>query len=284
METMKKTLLKLSFSGSKVGRIKEIEELIKPKKYKRVLEPFGGSCCISNNLKYHKLVKEAVANDYDQYFKDFDKHLTYKEQLVKRLIDLGFVKSKNYLPESQQKIIQELIIEVQDNKNLLKYLAKNFVFSAKRSSAVLGIKDFTYFTNELSTEKDRVFYENLKNIQLDSLDYKDFIKKYVQPEDRNTLIVLDPPYLNSAQKQYNNETFFGLCETIQLLKLIKETKNDFIFFNMVEKDSIELLKLLGFKYVYSTQQIFSSGKNYREDFMAYVTFNQDKKAFNPCLN
>ncbi|TWP31218.1 hypothetical protein ETU08_01695 [Apibacter muscae] len=283
MET-KKNLLKLAFSGSKVGRIKEIEELIKDRNYKRVIEPFGGSCCISNNLKYHDLIKEAVANDYDQYFKDFDKHLTYKEQLVKKLIDLGFVKSKNYLPKDKQVSLQRLIVDIQDNKSMLKYLAKNFVFSAKRSSGVLNIKDFKYFTNELSTEQDRFFYENLNNIQLDSLDYKDFIKKYVQPEDRNTLIVLDPPYLNSAQKQYNNETFFGLCETIQLLNLMKQLQNDFIFFNMVEKDSIELLNLFGFSYVYQTKRVSVSGKNHREDFMAYVTFDDQNKIFNPCLN
>lgn len=47
---MDKNTLKTSFSGSKSGRIKEIENLISSKKYTRVVEVFGGSCCISNNL------------------------------------------------------------------------------------------------------------------------------------------------------------------------------------------------------------------------------------------
>lgn len=158
----------------------------------------------------------------------------------------------------------------------MRYLAKNFVFSARRSTRRVQLADFIYYMNELSTDEDREFYNNLKNIQLDNLDYRDFISKYIQPNDPGTLIVLDPPYLNSSQKQYNNDTFFGLCETISLLKTMKQLRNDFIFFNMVEKDSIELLNLLGFNYTYSTKTVFMN--NYREDFLAYVTFEEETGA------
>jgi site-specific DNA-adenine methylase len=279
-----KPLLKISFSGSKVNRIREIEEKIKDKNYKRVVEVFGGSCSISNNLKRDNIVQEAVANDYDHYFNNFENNLSYKEKLVNQLIELGFVKSKNALPKTQQEKLQNLVIKIQDNKGLLRYLSKNFVFSARRNAGDIKVSDFCYFTNELSIKQDYDFYINLKNIHLDSLDYKDFIQKHIKHNDRNTLVILDPPYLNSSQKQYNNDTFFGLCETIRLLNTMKNLKNNFIFFNMVEKDSIELLNLFGFAYTYTTKRVSIFSNNHREDFMAYVTFDRIEKRFNPSLN
>lgn len=284
METKQKPLLKIAFSGSKVYRVMEIEGLINTKKYKRIVEVFGGSCCITNNLKRDQIVQEGIANDYDKYFNNFEENLKYKEKLVNQLIELGFVKSKKSLPKNQQEKLQNLVMEIQDNQRLLRYLSKNFVFSARRSANDINISDFCYFTNELSTHQDWEFYNNLKNVQIDSLDYKDFIKKYVKPCDRNTLIILDPPYLNSSQKQYNNKTFFGLGETIRLLHAMKKLKNDFIFFNMIEKDSIELLNLFDFNYIHNTKKVSISGNNFREDFMAYITFDTVNNKINPNLN
>lgn len=284
MEKTSKTLLKTSFSGSKVNRVREIKELIKNKKYKRVIEVFGGSCCISNNLKRDNIVEEAIANDYDHYFDNFEDNMIYKEKLIDQLIELGFVKSEKPLSKDKRQELQNLIKEIQDNKNLLKYLAKNFVYGSRRSANDLKVSDFCYFMNELSIKHDKEFYINLKNVYLDSLDYKDFIKKYSTFNDRDTLIILDPPYLNSTQKQYCNVKYFGLSETIRLLQTMKQLKNDFIFFNMSEKNSVDLLYLFGFNFTYNTIKTYLSSNNYREDFLAYVTYDEKESKCNPCLN
>ena len=284
MEKTSKTLLKTSFSGSKVNRVREIKELIKNKKYKRVIEVFGGSCCISNNLKRDNIVEEAIANDYDHYFDNFEDNMIYKEKLIDQLIELGFVKSQKPLSKDKREELQNLIKEIQDNKNLLKYLAKNFVYSSRRSANDINVFDFCYFMSELSTKYDKEFYINLKNVHLDSLDYKDFIKKYSTFNDRDTLIILDPPYLNSYQKQYCNGKYFGLSETIRLLHTMKRLKNDFIFFNMIEKDSVDLLSLFGLNFTYNTIKTSLSSNNPREDFLAYVTFDEKESKYNPCLN
>lgn len=284
MEKTSKTLLKTSFSGSKVNRVREIKELIKNKKYKRVIEVFGGSCCISNNLKRDNLIEVAIANDYDHYFDNFEDNMIYKEKLIDQLMELGFVKSQKPLSKDKREELQNLIKEIQDNKNLLRYLAKNFVYSSRRSSNDINVFDFCYFMSELSTKYDKEFYINLKNVHLDSLDYKDFIKKYSTFNDRDTLIILDPPYLNSFQTQYSNEIYFGLSETIGLLHTMKELKNDFIFFNMKEKDSVDLLNLFGFNFTYNTKIAHISGYNPREDFLAYVSFDKKESKCNPYLN
>ena len=156
-------------------------------------------------------------------------------------------------------------------QNLLKYLAKNFVFSAKRSAGNIEIKDFIYFMNDITVEKDVEYIKHLKNVKLDSLDCMSFMEKYLLKNDGKTLVVVDPPYLNSAQKQYTDD-FFGLEKTIKLLNILKELKNDFIFFNQVEGDTLELLKLYNFEFEYNVKKTTMSSNSRREDFMAYIKF------------
>ena len=108
---------------------------------------------------------------------------------------------------------------------------------------------------------------------MDNLDYKEFIEKYLILGDRKTLVIVDPPYLNSAQKQYGDE-FFGLEKTIKLLNVLKEKRNDFIFFNQIKEDSIELLKLYGFSFEHSTKTAYMAAGRKREDFMAHIKFSE----------
>ena len=265
-------VIKIGFSGNKANRVKEIAEIVKKGKYKRVVEVFGGSCVISNNLLKEKIVEEAIANDYDHYFDHFEDNINFKKGIVEKLLKLGFEKSKNKpLNLEQQKIVHEMIRGKEQNS--LKYLAKNFVFSSKRASTNIKIEDFVYFMNDLTTEKDIEYIEHLKNVKLDNLDYKEFIEKYIKAEDKETIVIIDPPYLNSAQKQYNDE-FFGLEKTIKLLNTLEKKKNDFIFFNQVKEDSKELLKLYGFEFDYSAKITTIACGAKREDFMAHIKFNE----------
>ncbi len=263
-------IIKTAFSGSKANRVKEIMELIRSDNYKRVVEVFGGSCVISNNLLKEKIVDEAVANDYDHYFDKFEEYIEFKRDLVEKLLNLGFEKVKNKkLSKEKQEILQDLLKD--QESNLLKYLSKNFVFSCRRAAGTMKIEDFIYFMNEIEVDNDIEYIKNLRNVGLDSLDYIDFMEKYIKNNDKNTIVIVDPPYLNSSQKQYGNE-FFGLEKTIKLLNVLKDKGNNFIFFNQKKEDSIELLKLYGFDFIYSTKQVSMSGATKREDFMAYVKF------------
>lgn len=265
-------VIKIGFPGNKSNRVKEIAELTKNGNYKRVVEVFGGSCVISNNLLKEKIVEEAIANDYDHHFDKFEEYIEFKKDLVGKLLNLGFEKAKDKkLSKEKQEILQALLKD--QESNLLKYLSKNFVFSCKIAAGTMKMQDFTYFMNEIEVDNDIEYIKNLRNVGLDSLDYIDFMEKYIKNDDKNTIVIVDPPYLNSAQKQYGDE-FFGLEKTIKLLNVLKEKRNDFIFFNQKKEDSTELLKLYGFDFMYSTKQVSMSGATKREDFMAYVKFDE----------
>ena len=265
-------VIKTGFSGNKSNRVKEIAELTRTGKYTRIVEIFGGSCVISNNLLKEKIVEEAIANDYDHYFDNFEEHIHFKENFIEKLLKLGLEKSKERrMSKEHQEVVQNSLKD--KDKNLLKYLSKNFVFSSKRAAAEIKIQDFIYFTNDITIEKDLEYIKHLKNVKLDSLDYKEFIEKYINAGDRKTLVVVDPPYLNSSQKQYGDE-FFGLEKTIKLLNSLKQKRNDFIFFNQIKEDSIELLKLYDFNFEYNTRVSYMSAGRKREDFMAHIKFSE----------
>ena len=164
-------IVKTSFSGNKANRVKEIAEVIKERKYSRIVEVFGGSCVISNNLLKEKIVDEAIANDYDDYFSGFESYIEFKKELIPGLIEKGFEKSKEKtLSKEQQKALHELL----ENKeqNLLKYLAKNFVFSSKRAAGNIEIKDFIYFMNDITVEKDIEYIKYLKNVKIKFIPLK----------------------------------------------------------------------------------------------------------------
>lgn len=109
------------------------------------------------------------------------------------------------------------------------------------------------------------------------MDYKEFLTEHYKDFDDTTIIILDPPYMNSTQKAYDNRYFFGLSATLQMLQMVKEMQVDFIFFNMIERDVIEVLKVFGFQdFEVRTRRITQTSTSSREDCLAYVR-NYKKK-------
>lgn len=109
------------------------------------------------------------------------------------------------------------------------------------------------------------------------MDYKEFLTEHYKDFDDTTIIILDPPYMNSTQKAYDNRYFFGLSATLKMLQMVKEMQVDFIFFNMIERDVIEVLKVFGFQdFKVSTRRITQTSTSSREDCLAYVRNDKGK--------
>lgn len=261
-------MIAIPFSGSKRNYVKSVEKMIERSHYNTVYEPFGGSAVLSVNLFNDGLIDKAVINDFDRLFDIYPEYLDLKDEIITKCLEHGLKKSGKKLPVEHQKFVQSLIEPV--DKKFWPLLANNFVFSARVTAGVV-LKDFVYFMNELGTEKQRNYLKGVENLERVCLDYRKFYEKYNNAFDSNALIILDPPYLNSAQKQYSNEEFFGLAETIDLLKSTKAARSDFLFFNMVAKDTRALLEVMNFnidKFIVKSVGLNKSAK--REDVMALV--------------
>ena len=273
-------MIAIPFIGSKRNYTKSVEEIIKLNGYTKVFEPFGGSCVLSANAFNDGLIEKAYINDYDHLFDIYPEYLDIKDKLISDLNEKDIFKDlkKKKLSVENQKILQDLISQI--DKKYWPLLANNFVFSG-RSAGEIKISDFVYFINETGTDKQRYYLSIINQLERSSLDYKEFYKKYQNEFDSHSLIIIDPPYLNSAQKHYKNSEFFGLADTLELLEKTKETGADFLFFNMVEKDTRKLLEIFGFDIV--DFQVRTKSLNYasiREDILAHV--KQNKTAQTNC--
>lgn len=267
-------MISIPFLGSKRNYIKQVEEVIKSNGYTKIFEPFGGSCVLSVNAFNDGLIEKAYINDYDHLFDIYPEYLDIKDRLVSELYEKGIFKDvkKKKLPVDHQEILQNLVSQI--DKKYWSLLANNFVFSG-RAAGEINLKDFVYFFNEIGTEKQRYYLSIINQLERSSLDYKDFYKKYQNEFDSRSLIIIDPPYLNSVQKHYKNSEFFGLADTLELLEATKETGTDFLFFNMVERDTRKLLEVFGFNIVdfHIKRKALNYGSS-REDILAYVSQNR----------
>ena len=267
-------MISIPFLGSKRNYVRPVEELVSLYGYRKVFEPFGGSAVLSVNLYNDGIIDKAFINDFDHLFDLYPSYLDLKDEIIKKCFDYGMEKSKKKLSEKDRAFVQGLISQV--DEDYIPLLANNFVFSG-RAADKARVTDFNYFFNETGTEKQRHYLSVVNKLDRSTLDYKDFLDKHKNEFDSDSLIILDPPYLNSAQKHYKNSEFFGLADTIEMLEKVRDTGVDFLYFNMVERDTKKLLEALGFNIV--NMQVKHQNLNYgarREDVLALV--HQDKTA------
>lgn len=258
-------MISIPFSGSKRNRYKEVKQIVQDHGYKKVYEAFGGSAVLSVNLFREGIVERAVINDYDRLF---DLYPDIKDALIKKCLEAGFIKSNKRLNDTQREYLQSMIATI--DEKYWRLLANNFVFSGKQTGTMKP-SDFTYFHNDITTEKQREYLQTVQQMERVSMDYKEFLTEHYKDFDDTTMIILDPPYMNSTQKAYDNRYFFGLSATLQMLQMVKEMQVDFIFFNMIERDVIEVLKVFGFQdFEVSTRRITQTSTASREDCLAYV--------------
>lgn len=259
----------IAFSGSKRNRLKEIVEIVKAGGYDAVYEPFGGSCIISTNLKVNGYVKRAVANDYDKFIAKLQERVnTYKK--IQTWLD-----KNEYTPDSRRKLPVDKIVKLEEfiktlNSDEQKYSSLCCVFSARRAAGNVKPIDFKYYFRRFPIDRTIEYKRATENIETPSLDWRDFMRKYSKDmRKEKVLIIVDPPYLNSYQKQYGCE-HFGLAETIDLLQEVIATGSNFLFFNQIEKDISRLLDIMGVKYsVLNKYQTLTKGVE-RIDSLFYV--------------
>lgn len=266
-------MISIPFLGSKRNYIKSVEEIISLNGYTKVFEPFGGSCVLSVNAFNDGLIEKAYVNDFDHLFDIYPEYLDIKDKLISDLNDKGIHKNlkRKKLSVENQKTLQSLVSQI--DKKFWPLLANNFVFSG-RAAGEIKLKDFVYLLNEIGTDKQRYYLSIVNQLERSTLDYRDFYRKYQNEFDSRSLIIIDPPYLNSVQKHYKNSDFFGLADTLELLEATKETGADFLFFNMVERDTRKLLEIFGFDI--AGFEVRTKSLNYsavREDILAHVRQN-----------
>lgn len=282
-------MISIPFSGTKKNSYKRIKEIVTANNYSAVYEPFGGSGVLSVNLFNDGLVNKAVVNDYDNFFDHYETYLDYKDLVVKECYERGLRKTRHdkdgyyYFDNNGNKIRQtqmsldkagrdilQTVIRENVPEEYWRYLAlgTNFTWSLIRTHDFVRLCDFNLFTSQLTTDKQRVYLKVINEIDLDSLDWKEFIDKYKNEiEATNSLLILDPPYINTDQRHYKGA--FSEADTLNLIETVKRLNTDFIFFN----HDLQKVKEWFSDTKFSIEQvggIDNSFSGYRKDVLVYV--------------
>ncbi len=283
-------MLSIPFPGSKRYSYKQVKEIVHAKGYKVVFEPFGGSCLLSVNLLNDKLVNRAVVNDYDRFFDCYEEYLDLKDKVVQEGYKRGLrrtTSSNKYgtvkfeldgsktpvksaiLSDTDKKTLQDIITEFVPEK-FWRYFAygSNFTFSARSCQKRIKLKDFIKFDRYLASDKQREYLKALRLTEIENLDWYEFITKHKEEIRKPySLLILDPPYIDTYQKQYKGQ--FTREETIRLVNTVKDLNCDFIFFNHNQEQVEEWLQGLNYE-VQKTGNLRSTANRNRKDVMAYV--------------
>jgi site-specific DNA-adenine methylase len=182
------------YAGNKRNEVENIFEEIKDnlENKKTVVECYCGSSAFSYYLstKYPKIFKY-VLNDNDKYLIELYETARDEEKLNKLIDDI------NILMEDIDKVKYNEIIKKND---LVGYVIKNSYYSIRAGLFPTNkIINKNYNKFNLCPIIDFIRNEDIEFYSIDAIDIYDKYKN-----DENSIIFLDPPYLNSENCFYKN--------------------------------------------------------------------------------
>ena len=223
----------IPFYGSKARYYNLIKNIVisgLPYEFKTIIDIFGGSGALS--LMFHDFYPTAkiIFNDYDRIIED-DKGVNLIDKTIKKYNTLrneiydDMIKYKIKKDEKIPKhLIKKYIHKYQkllDKDKYLSYLvASNLSFNGRHEH--INIKDS---------------YNKLRetDITLKHTSYNDIFDDLVKHKPKyKTLLLIDPPYLNTDWNKYNVD-YFNFWEYIKLLKYVLTCINLGYYVVMFEK-------------------------------------------------
>jgi len=128
-------------------------------------------------------------------------------------------------------------------------------------------------------ERIRIIYKRLRNVVIESLDFREVIRRY---DSENTLFYLDPPHLFYAtekDKEYYVEKFtdrdymdlLNLLENIKGKFILKQNENPYVL-EWAKKNKFEVIKAKIPKHSTKTKD-----KNKRPYMLVYLIHNSSSR-------
>lgn len=205
----------ISYCGNKRREINYIEPFLKLDNIKTFVEPFGGSCFLSNYI-YQKYPHIKIE------ISDIDKDLTYfcnnfyknRDEILNKVNDII---NKINNKEDYYNYINNPPNEYNEDK-LIYYLIYNKYYCIRKGMypTIRGKPKFKYI------DKTKIYDEFFKNNYYNNFDYKILMEKY--KDDKNGFFYLDPPYIQADCTTYFNSNI----DWEYIINFVKSCKCKFI--------------------------------------------------------
>ena len=262
----------LPFQGQKRNFIKHFRELIKDEfrahRNGIFIDAFGGSGLLSHNIKQIYPNARVIYNDYDNYSERLA-NIEATNEIFQAIepITKKYKKGEKISGEDREKIIK-IIDEYIKRGYFIDWLtlSSRFLFPGKYAHNEDELKkEKTFFLN---TPKMSLYQANgyLKGVEIVRKDAIELIKEF---GNKDVVLVLDPPYLQTDKAGY--KCFWGLRDFLKLIRLVREP---FIFFSSENSDILPYIDdriECGDKVFkgYSLKQAKLANRQAKTDYMIY---------------
>lgn len=233
----------LPFTGQKRMFLRHFEKILKDNipndgKGWTVLDVFGGSGLLAHNAKHILPKSTVIYNDFDNYT-DRLAHINDTNLLRQALFEL--LKDEPRSTKLSDTAKAQVIAHIKDFASNggfvdVQTIAGWLLFSGRQ---VGGLDEFlaesTFYNRIVKSD-----YPNadsyLDGLILECLDFEKLLQKYQNTP--SCLLLLDPPYVCTAQGAYAKHGYFGMTKFLRLMQFVRPP---FIFFSSTKSELMDYM-------------------------------------------
>ncbi|STZ09340.1 Site-specific DNA methylase [Moraxella caprae] len=233
----------LPFTGQKRMFLRHFEKILKDNipndgEGFTVLDVFGGSGLLAHNAKRILPKATVIYNDFDGYVERLA-HIPTTNRLRQELFEIlkGEPRSVKLSSTAKAKVLGHLRKSA-DNGTFVdvQTLAGWLLFSGRQVGSLDEfLAESTFYNRIVKTD-----YPNadgyLDGLILECLDFEKLLQKY--QDTPNCLLLLDPPYLCTAQGAYAKHGYFGMTKFLRLMQFVRPP---FIFFSSTKSELMDYM-------------------------------------------
>ena len=203
-----------------------------------IVDAFGGSGLLAHTAKQVLPKARVIYNDFDGYAERLQ-NINDTNKLRTIIADLLAHYPRNQkLPETLKKAVQAALNSFGGYIDL-DCMASWLLFRGRQTTDLNDlIYNHTYFNHvRLSDYPSADDY--LDGVEVVSKSYHELLPEF--QDNSKALLVLDPPYVSTAQGAYRKAGYFGMVEFLRLMRLVRPP---FVFFSSTRSELLDYLDLI----------------------------------------
>lgn len=201
-----------------------------------IIDVFGGSGLLSHIAKHNKPAARVIYNDYDNYAERL-RHIGDTNRLRALIYEALHNSEKKKALDNEEKAEVIKIINDFDGYKDLNCLSSWLLFSGRKVRNIEELmRSGFYHCVPSKNYPDAAGY--LSGLEIVSEDFE-YFKKFA--DEKNTVLVFDPPYVRTDQKTYKNSRYFGMVEFLKTMDMVREP---YVFFSSDKSELTEYIEYL----------------------------------------
>lgn len=233
----------LPFTGQKRMFLRQFETILKDNIQNdgqnwTIVDVFGGSGLLSHNAKRILPKATVIYNDFDGYA-DRLSHIDDTNRLRQRLwaILQHEPRSVKLTPTIKVQVLD--IIQSFDGFVDVQALAGWLLFSGRQVSNLDEFLAEPVFYNRIKKTDYEQADGYLDGLVIECLDFEKILQKYQATP--NCLLLLDPPYICTAQGAYAMHGYFGMTKFLTLMHYVRPP---YVFFSSTRSELLDYMDYL----------------------------------------